>query len=297
MRLNETLKNFYEWAYLAVSIASLCCYCCDNYQATFGLVIVQVILLLLYLLSKIYDGLFVGGDFLQSIVVNFISIIFIGFFIGRLVNGYFTSSSFNKVSNIVFLSFAIPAMIANSLMFIKWKIEMKNQRYNLIIKGDLSSFYTKKSLKQRTISKTEKNNRQGTPENRKKEYKIINKIKRAIINYAIQGKEIEEKDITTIKKKFVPKYDCQLFDEALSQLVAEGIVKLIDDQTFVGTKLLEREKEKRKYNVIPTVGLVILVAGVFEVIRFTPTEFAVGMIFVGIGATTLIVSFIMRKKK
>lgn len=142
-----------------------------------------------------------------------------------------------------------------------------------------------------------KNNIESEEKLLKRNNKIVKRIKKRIINYAIQGKQIEEKDIATIKKEFVPKYDCQLFDEALSQLVAEGTVKLIDDQTFIGTKLLEREKEKRKYNVITTVGLVILVAGVFEAVRFTPTELAIGMIFVGIGATTLIVSFIMGKKK
>lgn len=103
--------------------------------------------------------------------------------------------------------------------------------------------------------------------------------------------------MNVIKNEFVPKYDVKLFDEAIRQLISENKIKLIDENTYTATELLSKDKEKRKYNTINFVGLVVLVGGIIEAIRFTPVEFAVGMLFIGIGATTLIVSFIMKPKK
>lgn len=159
--------------------------------------------------------------------------------------------------------------------------------------------YILQSKEQKAIEKEENSaatNKVNLPSNPEERTKIIKKIKKRLINYAIDGKQLEQKNINIIRNEFVPKYDPYIFNEAVNQLIAENKIKLIDNNTYIGTDSLSKEKEKRKYNVITTIGLVILVAGIIEAIRFTPTEFAVGMLFIGIGATTLIVSFIMRRK-
>ena len=160
--------------------------------------------------------------------------------------------------------------------------------------------YIFQSKEQKAIEKEKSNtttNKVNLPSNPGDRTKIIKKIKKRLINYVIDGKQLEQKNINIIRNEFVPKYDSYIFDEAVNQLIAENKIKLIDNNTYIGTDSLRKEKEKRKYNVITTIGLVILVAGIIEAIRFTPTEFAVGMLFIGIGATTLIVSFIMKPKK
>ena len=133
---------------------------------------------------------------------------------------------------------------------------------------------------------------------KKKRLKKIKRIKKRALRKATDFKIPTPTSLASIKNWFVPKIATEeIVDEALKQLVDEDMITILDDNHYQATELAYKYKAKKTYGWLLTIGICCIIVGTSNFSRFKEmVNVVVGILFIVIGITIMIVAFIMRPK-
>lgn len=132
----------------------------------------------------------------------------------------------------------------------------------------------------------------------KKRLKKIKRIKKWTLRKATDFKTPTPTSLATIKNWFVPKIATEeIVNEALKQLVDEDMITILDDNHYQATDLAYKYKAKKTYGWLITIGICCTIVGASNFSRFKDmVNVVVGILFIVIGITIMVVAFIMRPK-
>lgn len=132
----------------------------------------------------------------------------------------------------------------------------------------------------------------------KKRLKKIKRIKKWTLRKATDFKTPTPTSLASIKNWFVPKIATEeIVNEALKQLVDEDMITILDDNHYQATELAYKYKAKKTYGWLITTGICCIIVGASNFSRFKDmVNVVVGILFIVIGITIMVVAFIMRPK-
>ena len=150
-----------------------------------------------------------------------------------------------------------------------------------------------------TAEELEEKAKEKEPEKlKKKRLKKIKRIKKWVLRKATDFKTPTPTSLASIKNWFVPKITTEeIVNEALKQLVDEDMITILDDNHYQATELAYKYKAKKTYGWLLTTGICCIIVGASNFSRFKDmVNVVVGILFIVVGITIMVVAYIMRPK-